>query len=77
MPRDHDFFVNARRIVERAIGENMDGSQLQPPKNSAAIARGKKGGKIGGVARAAKLSPAKRKQIAQNAARARWDRDAP
>jgi hypothetical protein len=28
MTRDHDFFVNARRVVEQAIGENIDGSPL-------------------------------------------------
>lgn len=75
MPRDHDFFVNARRVVEQAIGEKMDGSSLPIPKDSAAVARGKKGGKIGGAARAAKLSPARRKQVARKAAQARWDRE--
>jgi hypothetical protein len=75
MARDHDFFVNARRIVEQAIGEAMDGSPVPPSsKDAAAVARGKKGGKIGGAARAAKLSPAKRRQIAKKAARARWNR---
>jgi hypothetical protein len=74
MARDHDFFVNARRIVEQAIGENMDGSVVSSTKDSAAVARGKKGGKVGGVARAEKLSPARRKQIARKAAQARWNR---
>jgi hypothetical protein len=58
--KDHDFFVNARRVVEQAIGEQMDGSPLEDPdagKNPAAVARGKKGGKVGGRARAESLSP--------------------
>jgi hypothetical protein len=54
MARDHDFFVNARRVVEQAIGENIDGSPLVN-KGSRAVA-GSKGGKIGGKARAEKLS---------------------
>lgn len=33
----------------------------------------RKGGLIGGKARAAKLSPKKRKEIAKNAALARWE----
>jgi hypothetical protein len=37
-----------------------------------AMELGRKGGKIGGKARAAKLSPAKRKAIASKAAKARW-----
>lgn len=41
-------------------------------KNPAAVALGKLGGAMGGVARAAALSPAKRKEIAKKAARARW-----
>jgi hypothetical protein len=41
-------------------------------KNPHAVALGRMGGLIGGAARAAALSPAKRKQIAAKAARARW-----
>jgi hypothetical protein len=43
-----------------------------PPKNPAAVALGKLGGSKGGKARAAKLSPRKRTEIARKAARARW-----
>ena len=73
--KEHDFAVNAFRIVEQAIGEHMDGTPLEDPnasKNSAAVALGKLGGAKGGKARAAKLSPAKRKAIAKKAASARW-----
>ncbi len=41
-------------------------------KNPAAVLLGKMGGVKGGNARAAKLSPERRRQIARVAARARW-----
>ncbi len=43
-----------------------------PQKNPAAVALGRLGGLKGGKARAEKLSPKKRAQIAQVAAKARW-----
>lgn len=72
---DHDFAVNALRVVEQAIGERMDGSPLPDPdagKNPHAVALGRLGGAKGGKNRAAKLSPAKRRAIAKVAANARW-----
>ena len=44
-------------------------------KNPHAVALGKLGGKKGGKARAAKLSPERRSEIARLAAKARWDRE--
>lgn len=41
-------------------------------KNPAAVALGRLGGLKGGNARASKLSPEKRKEIAEKAAKARW-----
>jgi len=76
--KDRDFAVRARKIVEQAIGEHLDGTPLEDPnagKNPHAVALGRMGGKKGGKARAAKLSPAKRKAIAKKAARKRWGRD--
>lgn len=73
--KDHDFMAIGRRVVERAIGEKLDGEPLDHPnagKNPAAVALGKLGGAKGGAARAAALSPAKRKAIAKKAAKARW-----
>lgn len=73
----HDFTVIARRVVEQAIGEQLDGSPLPDPnegKNPAAVALGKLGGAKGGRARADALTPAKRKAIAKKAAAARWSR---
>jgi hypothetical protein len=43
-----------------------------PAKNPAAVALGRLGGLKGGKARAAKLSPKKRAEIAQKAAETRW-----
>jgi len=71
--KDRDFATVARNVVEQAIGERLDGSPLpRSEKNPAAVALGNLGGKKGGKARAAKLSPAKRKAIAKKAAAARW-----
>lgn len=46
--------------------------QATQEKNPAAVALGRLGGLIGGKARAAKLSPARRKEIAAKATKARW-----
>jgi hypothetical protein len=76
-PKDHDFATVARRVVEQTIGEHLDGTPLVDPnagKNPAAVALGKLGGAKGGAARAAALSPRKRKMIAKKAAAARWKR---
>jgi hypothetical protein len=75
--RDHDFTTIARRVVEQAIGERLDGSPLPDPteaKNPHAVALGKLGGAKGGNARAKALSPTKRQAIAKAAAKARWGR---
>jgi hypothetical protein len=75
---EHDFTVVARRVVEQAIGEKLDGSPLADPragKNPAAVALGKLGGPKGGLARAAKLTAKQRREIARKGATARWKRD--
>ncbi len=41
-------------------------------KNAAAVALGRKGGKKGGPARAAKLTPEQRRESARKAVQARW-----
>jgi hypothetical protein len=73
----HDFMTVARRTVEQAIGEKLDGSPLDDPnagKNPAAVALGKLGGAKGGKARAEALSARRRREIAKKAAKARWDK---
>jgi len=49
--------------------------RTEDEKNPEAVKRGSKGGEKGGKARKAALSPERRKQIARDAARARWDED--
>lgn len=71
----HDFATIARRVVEQAIGEHLDGRPLDNPdegKNPAAVAMGKLGGPKGGRARADALSAKRRSQIARDAANTRW-----
>lgn len=62
--------VTAFSVIERATREAEE-----PPreKNPAAVALGRLGGKKGGPARAAKLSPERRSEIARKAAKARWE----
>ena len=74
---EHDFMTVARRVVEQAIGEQMDGSPLPDKdagKNPAAVALGKLGGAKGGAARAKALTKQRRSEIAKKAASARWGR---
>ena len=59
--------------IDRADSEGMAQPQgLPPKKNPAAVALGRLGGAKGGTARAASLTPAKRKAIAKKAAAKRW-----
>jgi len=70
-----DFMEVARGIVEQAIGEQMNGTPLENPidtRNPNAVALGQLGGRKGGQARAKSLTPARRKRIAKEAAKARW-----
>ena len=73
--KDRDFTTVARSVVERAIGERLDGTAFKTveyAKDAAAVSRGRLGGLKGGKARAKKLSAKQRKTIAKKAARARW-----
>jgi len=65
----------AKMIVDISTG-NAPPEPAQPEKNPAAVALGKLGGAKGGPARAAALSPAKRKAIAKKAAAKRWGHSA-
>jgi hypothetical protein len=57
----------AASIVEQATEE-----EEKPQKNPAAVELGRLGGLKGGKARAAKLTPEQRKEIARKAANSRW-----
>lgn len=70
----------ARDIVERVIGEPLTpcDSESTPPTDDVPeqSKRGRAGGCVGGKARAANLSPARRQEIAKKAAEVRWSRRA-
>jgi hypothetical protein len=63
--------VLAYSIVQQATGQ-IPKVDPDAGKNPAAVSLGRLGGLKGGKARAASLTPAKRKAIAQKAAQARW-----
>ncbi len=64
---------NALRVIEAATGGKLHPKPRKPRKNPHAVALGRKGGLKGGAARARNLTPEQRRQIAQAAARARWE----
>jgi len=61
----------AFRVAREAMGQAPQ--EWRDGKNPAAVALGRLGGLKGGKARAEKLSPSRRSQIARLAARRRWD----
>ena len=61
----------AKRILEEATGESPK-TEAPPEKNQAAVELGRLGGQKGGAARAAKLTPEQRSEIAKKAAQGRW-----
>jgi len=63
----------AKMIVDIAAGEVKD-EEPDTGKNPAAVALGRLGGAKGGKARAAKLTPEQRSEIAKKAAAARWNK---
>jgi len=71
-PRDANQL--AKYIVDVATGEEENERPDEVAKNPAAVALGKLGGKKGGVARAARLPPERRRAIAARAAKIRWEK---
>jgi hypothetical protein len=70
-PRDPNQL--AKLIVDIATGEVEDKpDKPDREKNPAAVELGKLGGRKGGKARANKLTPEERAEIARKAAEARW-----
>ncbi len=62
-----------RRILVLVVRERVGyDSRMAEEKNPAAVALGKLGGAKGGKARAKKLTPEQRSEIARKAAKARW-----
>ena len=74
--RPRDINELAAMIVGEATEEPEEKTEDEmaetPEKNPNAVALGRLGGKKGGRARAEKLTPEERKEIAQGAAKARW-----
>jgi hypothetical protein len=66
-----DFTQVAFGVVQKAIGEAPPEAEIDP-KKKAAIESGRKGGQIGGAARAKKLTAVERSEIAKKAANKRW-----
>jgi hypothetical protein len=71
--RPKDFNQRAKNIVDLATGEITDKNPNEG-KNPAAVSLGRLGGLKGGKARADKLSPERRKEIASIAAEKRWEK---
>jgi hypothetical protein len=72
-PRDPNQL--AKLIMEIATGQVGDDLVLDDGRDLGAVLMGRKGGLKGGRARAEKLSPERRREIAQAAAAARWGKD--
>jgi hypothetical protein len=72
--RPADLNSLAASIVADSTDEDKD-EPADDGKDPAAVALGRKGGLKGGRARADKLTPEQRSEIARKAAHARWDQD--
>jgi len=62
-------------LAASIVADSTDEDKAEPTddgKDPAAVALGRKGGLKGGKARAAKLTPEQRSEIARKAAAARW-----
>ena len=70
--RPRDPLALAKMIGDIATGQTSD---TEPDKrNQAAVELGRLGGKRGGRARADKMTPEQRREIAQKAAKTRWSK---
>jgi hypothetical protein len=76
MPKRSSKSTDRNQIAANVVAKSAKKALpvVKPVKNPAAVALGHLGGLKGGKARAAKLSPEKRKEIATKAANVRWDR---
>jgi hypothetical protein len=68
--RPADVIGNAVKVMRIATGEETEELETDRAKSAAAEL-----GSRGGKARAASMSPARRKEIAQHAASRRWKKD--
>jgi hypothetical protein len=70
--RSRDANRLAWEVVQEATGQTPKPAEIPDTRNAAAVALSKLGASKGGHARAAALSPAKRRAIAKKAVAARW-----
>lgn len=70
--KEEDFNEAAFRVATQSTAAPISITAAKKRKNPAAVALGRLGGKKGGRARADKLTPARRREIASSAARKRW-----
>jgi hypothetical protein len=70
MPRDTNLL--AHKVLQIAIGEDVEPEKADDGKDPAAVALGRKGGLKGGKARWKGVSKKKRSELARKAAKARW-----
>jgi hypothetical protein len=77
--RPRDFNSRAFQSVAILTGAAEPPAPEEPvdPLRAAAAELGRRGGLKGGKARAAKLTPEKRSEIARKAAAARWKKESP
>jgi len=73
--KNEDVNQAAFRVVREATSEPIPITSAKRRKNPAAVALGRLGGKKSGKARMEKLTPEKRRQLASDAARARWHKE--
>jgi len=67
--------VDLNSLAASIVADSTDEDKPEPPEDTrdpAAVALGRKGGLKGGPARADKLTPNQRSEIARKAATARW-----
>ena len=77
-PRPRDANQLAKLVIDIATGAVEDQAEPKPEdaeKDPAAVSLGRRGGLKGGKARAAKLTPEERREIARKAVNARWERE--
>jgi hypothetical protein len=72
MPRDTNQL--AHKVLQIAIGEDVEPEKPDDGKDPAAVALGRKGGLVGGKARWKGVPKKKRAELARKAAKARWKR---
>ena len=72
MPRDVN--QRAKAILDMVTGEHEP--EAEPVRDPRAVESGRRGGLLGGKARAAKLTPEERSASARKAAEARWRKSA-